>query len=103
MTGRSPVTTEEHRAAGNLVDRWAVTHIGRHGLRVLSFPCQAPYTFATPEEAEKQVRNLSAANSPARIAEVYGEQALGTFRASPVECWRMQDGRIGDPRGIYWD
>ncbi len=103
MTGRRPVTTEEHRAAGNFVERWAVTHIDRDGSRVLSFPCQAAYTFATPEEAEEQAGNLSSANSSARIAEVYGEQALGTFRASRVECWRMQDGRIGDPRGIYWN
>ncbi len=103
MSGRRPVTTEEHRAAGNFVDRWAVTHIGRDGLRVLSSSCQARYTFATPEEAEEQAGNLAAANSPARIAEVYGAQAVGTFRASRVECWRMQDGGIGDPRGIYWN
>ena len=103
MTGRRPVTTEDHRASGNFVARRAVTHVGRDGLRVLTSSCQARYTFATPEEAEEQAGNLAAANSSARIAEVYGEQALGTFRASRVECWRMQDGSIGDPRGIYWD
>ncbi len=103
MTGRRPATTEEHRAAGNFVERWAVTHIDRDGMRRLSFACQARNTFETEQEAQDSAARLLPANGAQRLLELFGNQALGTFRASRVECWRMQDGRIGDPRGIYWN
>jgi hypothetical protein len=95
---RPPVTLEEHREAGNTVERWAITNVYRDGERKLTFPCQGRYTEATEAEALASLAALLENNTAERLASVFGPQAIGTFKASRVECWA---GHF-DPVGIYW-
>lgn len=96
---KRPVTLEEHRAAGNIVTRYVVTHVNHHGMRTLTLACQGRHTYATRAEAEEWLGSFLANNSLERLAEVYGAQALGTFAVRPCECWA---GHF-DPCGIYFD
>lgn len=80
--------------------RWlfAITCIGKDGLRVLIGPAQGRFMKSTRAEAEEGLRQLLANNAESRLAEVYGKQAMGTFRVDEFECWHH-----GDPKGIYVD
>lgn len=96
---KRPVTLEEHREAGNIIKRWAVSYLGRDGMRRLFHAAQGRYTWATREFAEASAAEFDTEENRSRLAEVYGEQAPGTLRASLVNCWA---GHF-DPVGIYAD
>lgn len=76
--------------------RYNVTHIQRDGLRVLLGPAQGRFMKDTREEAEESLRALLASNSSERLASLYGQQSIGTFRVDSFECWDH-----GDPKRIY--
>jgi hypothetical protein len=84
---------------GETVQRFAVTHVNRDGMRTLTLGCQGRYTYLLHAEAEAIAQALEAHNGPQRIGECYGPQAIGTFRASRVTCYAGHY----DPIGIYWD
>jgi hypothetical protein len=52
----------------------------------------------TKEDAEAYLVTLFATNGEDRLVEVCGEQARGTFRVDPFDCYDH-----GDPKGIYVD
>lgn len=78
---------------------FAVTHVGRDGLRVLSRTAQGRDMFQSREAAEVWMREVLENTPPDTIRQVWGPNALGTFEVRECECW---DGH-GDPRGIYFD
>lgn len=75
-----------------------VTYRQKDGLRVLLGPAQGRRMKLTRAEAEDWLKALLENNSEERLASVYGEQAIGTFRVDPFDCWDH-----GDPKGIYVD
>jgi hypothetical protein len=75
-----------------------VTYKSANGLRVLLGPAQGRFMKKTRAEAEESLKALLTSNSQERLAQVYGRQALGTFRVDPFKCWDH-----GDPKGIYVD
>lgn len=90
----------EARLMAGGVTRYVVTHFGRDGLRVLSFPAQGRYTFATRAEAEAAMAALlDVEHNGNDLASVYGPQAVGSFEVRTCECW---PGHF-DPKGIYFD
>ena len=81
------------------VTRYVVTHVERDGLRTLTFGAQGRWTYETPEEAQERVEAILRGNTPARLAGVFGQQAVGTFAVRPCACWPDHF----DPKGIYFD
>lgn len=63
-------------------------------VRTLTFPAQGRYTYATKEEAEKQLKLFE----PSLRAKILGKRA-DTLEVRPCKCW---PGHF-DPRGIYFD
>ena len=78
------------------VTRYVVTHIGRNGLRTLTFGAQGRWTFATQEEAQARLDVLLSSNRGGKLTEVFGVSA---FEVRPCACW---PGHF-DPKGIYFD
>ena len=83
--------------------RYVATHIGEQGLRQLTRACQGRLTFATPEEAQHWLDAVLKNNTEKEISDAWGKQAVGTFEVRPVECYKTQNGELGDPKGIYFD
>lgn len=81
------------------VIRYVVTCMGRDGMRVLAQDCQGRYTYATLGEAADMAAAISGNNSRDNLAQVFGEQAIGTFEARACRCWPVHF----DPKGIYFD
>lgn len=81
------------------VRRWVPTCINRDGVRTLIGPAQGRYTYATREEAQSYCEAVSSVNSHDAIAQVWGQQALGTFEPREVECYA---GHF-DPTRIYFE
>jgi len=77
--------------------RYGITCKERNGLRGLTSSEQHRLK-ATPEEARVALDSLLTSNSEGRLAEVFGPQAIGTFRVDPIDCWSN-----GDPKGVYVD
>lgn len=75
--------------------RYAVTFKNKEGLRQL-VSAQAHALYDAREPAEDWVRLLYVNTGDERVAEIYGPQAVGSFRVDPVDCWDN-----GDPKGIY--
>lgn len=73
--------------------RYAITHISKDGLRVLSFPNQGRNHFDTQAEADKFLAALldPATNRPHVLRSVYGPHYLETIRAQPVPCFDHGD------------
>jgi hypothetical protein len=78
------------------VIRHAVTHIQKDGLRVLTRGAQGRNLHDARPEAEAWLAGFLKETDSNRIAEIYGAQAVGTFRVDPFDCWNS-----GDPKGIY--
>jgi hypothetical protein len=72
-----------------------ISYIDRHGLRVLLGPAQGRCMYRTAEAAAAHLTALLE-ESEERLVSVCGEQARGTFRVDPFDCWDH-----GDPKGIY--
>lgn len=79
--------------------RFALTHVGRDGLRKLSTANQGRHFYDTREDADEHLAALLAQNSKDRLAEVFGPQVVGTFAIRSVECYVPG----GDAVGIYFD
>lgn len=89
-----------YRQFGETVFRFAVTHRARNGCRVLTFPAQGRYTYATDDEASKALADLLGANSADRLRDIYGADALATFSVERVECWA---GHFDPCRAVFDD
>lgn len=82
------------------VTRYVVTHVNREGMRTLSAPAsQGRFTYATHEEAETALGNITGNNSANTLAQVFGPQALGTFEVRPCPCY---PGHF-DPMNVWFD
>lgn len=80
--------------------RYVVTHIGKDGLRTMTWPHQGRHTHATPEEARKAMAALlNVGVNRNDIPGVYGEQAVGTFEVRPVEVYPGHH----DPKTRYFE
>lgn len=73
------------------------THIDRNGMRTLTGPNQGRLFSNSKEEAETKLALFLKVNSESLIADVYGEQAVGTFEVRELKCYEN-----GDSRGIYF-
>lgn len=76
------------------VTRYVITHLGRHG-RTLIGPSQGRNTYATAAEAQAQLDAILKANTPERIAELWGEP----LQVRPCQCW---PGHF-DPKRVWFD
>lgn len=77
------------------VKRWVVTHIGKHGLRMLAHPCQGWYTYSTKEEAQAWIDAAMKNNNIETLERLYGFP----LEVREVDCYSDHH----DPVGIYWD
>lgn len=75
------------------VTRYAITHVGRLGLRQLTLANQGRNHYRTRADAERAMRLLE----PDLRAKVLGDDA-DTLEVRPVECYEH-----GDAIGIYFD
>lgn len=73
-----------------------VSFIDRDGNRVMQGPNQGRYMKATLEEAQQAAIDIVKTNGEARLASIFGAQAIGTFRADAFECYEH-----GDAVSIY--
>jgi len=71
--------------------RYAITHLGRDGLRVLTFANQGRNHYDGQAEAAKRLASFVQNNPVERLRDIYGEQAIGTFDVTPVECYDHGD------------
>jgi hypothetical protein len=74
---------------------FAITHIGRDGLRCLSFPNQGRHHYPTKWEAEKALLEFK---GPQGLPKVLTPEQVVTLEVRPVECYDH-----GDATGIFWD
>ncbi len=77
--------------------RYVVACRDRHECFALVRPAQGRFTFPDRESAAEWLGNLLAHNSDERLAEVYGDQAVGTFHVRQVECCPSHD-----PKCTIW-
>lgn len=76
--------------------RYVITHMGTgrmYTCRVLTFPAQGRYTYATAAEAQEQLTLFE----PSLRAKLLGDRA-DTLRVLAVECW---PGHF-DPKRTVW-
>ena len=85
-----------HVYEGTTMILFNVSFIDKNGLRTLVGPAQGRHMLPTREAAEKWLSAFLANNAPERLASIFGDQALGTFRVDPFDCYEH-----GDPKGIY--
>ncbi len=81
-----------------LCKRWALTHIDRNDVRVLTSANRGQYHYETREAAEKMLDSFLKNNSPERLAQLFGDRAPSTFAVREIECYSH-----GDAVGIYFD
>ncbi len=77
------------------VVRYIVTHIGRHGMRVMAHAAQGRNTYATAEAAQAWIDAAMANNSTDSLNQVYGMP----LEVRAVPCWPVHF----DPKTIYAD
>lgn len=79
--------------------RYAVTFIGRDGLRTFVRCNQGRDHFDTPAEAHEWMRAALSDNSAKRLNELYdGPTGVASFAVSPIDCYDH-----GDAVGCYPD
>jgi len=78
--------------------RYALTHINRDGMRVLTCQNTGRNHYHAASEAAGYLAAFIENNSRKTLVDVFGPQAWGTFRVSAVECYPH-----GDAAGIYPD
>lgn len=76
---------------------YAITHINRDGMRTLTYANQGRNHCETRAEAERKLAALVGNTDVARLEQVFGNQALGTFDVRAVECYDH-----GDAKSIYF-
>lgn len=77
--------------------RYVISRIDKDGLRVMIGPQQGRSTFATTQVADEYLKEVLKNNSEETLINIFGQQAIGTFRMSAIECWPGNN----DPKGIY--
>jgi hypothetical protein len=87
--------------------RWAVTVMGRDGLRTLMSANQGRNFRDDQRSAQIYLEAVTGNNSRDTLRQLYGDNP--GFQVRPVECWVMRDGNgnptgeTGDARGVYFD
>ncbi len=71
--------------------RYAITHIGRDGLRKLTFANQGRNHYDDPAGAARRLAGFIQSNPVETLRDIYGDQAIGTFEVTPVECYDHGD------------
>ena len=71
--------------------RYAITHIGRDGLRVLTFANQGRNHYDDQADAVRRLASFVQNNPVETLRDIYGDQAIGTFEVTPVECYDHGD------------
>lgn len=71
--------------------RYAITHVGKHGLRVLTFANQGRNHYDDRADATRKLTRFIQSNTVRTLQTVYGNHALGTFEVTPVECYDNGD------------
>lgn len=89
-------TTERPKKVFNVITKFNISFINKHGDRVLLGTNQGRFFKETREEAEKALQSMLTPENEGRWRDIYGEQAVGTFRVDPFECYEN-----GDATGIY--
>lgn len=67
--------------------RYAITHIARDGLRVLTFANQGRNHYDDQADAVRGLASFLQCNPEQTLRDIYGDQAIGTFEVTPVECY----------------
>lgn len=80
-----------------MVIRYVISHINRDGMRKMTYSIQGLNTRGSKEEAQKDLQNLLANNTKDNLIQIFGEQSIGTFEVSAIECY---DGHF-DPKGCW--
>jgi len=76
--------------------RYNITFVYKNGLRGLLGANQGRYFHDTRESAEAHLKAVLENNSEEKLLSICGEQAKGTFRVDPFDCYEK-----GDAKGIY--
>lgn len=76
-----------------------ITCIATNGLRTLIGPAQGRCMKKTRKEAEDELFEMLTSNSIGRLIEIYGKQAITTFRVDEFDCYEGHH----DPKHIYID
>jgi hypothetical protein len=76
--------------------RFNVSHVNPAGLRVMLGPNQGRHMHVDLDGAEMFLKDLLRNTGEERLAEIYGPQSIGTFRADAFECYDS-----GDAASIY--
>lgn len=71
--------------------RYAITHIGRDGLRKLTFANQGRNHYDDQAEAARRLAGFIQNNPVETLQDIYGDQAISTFEVTPVECYDHGD------------
>lgn len=66
------------------VTRFVITHVGKHGLRRLTFAQQGQFTYETREEAAAALEGLL---SPYGLCKALTADEMKTLEVRPVPCW----------------
>lgn len=80
--------------------RYATSFMARNGLRTLRGPAQGRCMASTRAQAQLSLDHFLdlGENGDSLLADIYGPQAIGTFRVDAFDCYDH-----GDPRSIYVD
>lgn len=78
--------------------KYNISFMDKNGLRTLCGINQGRFFKDTREAAEQAMRDIMANTGEDRLVEIYGKQAIGTFRVDAFECYDS-----GDAKGIYVD
>ena len=66
--------------------RYVLTTINKAGNRVMFQPAQGRHTYSK-EGAQVHLNELLYNNTPERLEEIFGKQAMGEFQVTPVDCY----------------
>lgn len=77
--------------------RFAITHVSRQGLRVLTLPAQKRCMFDTHDEARRAMVVLLSGSTRDQLELCYGPNAFDRFEVRAVPCWDT-----GDPDPAQW-
>lgn len=75
--------------------RYAITHIGKDGLRTLTFPNQGRHMFDSMTAAVLALMEYQ--NGEQSIRRVIGDDGYASLEVRPVDCYDN-----GDAKGIYF-
>mgnify|MGYP001423262646 CR=1 FL=1 len=79
------------------VIRYVLSRTDKDGLRIMVYATQGRHTYATRKQAQEHLNAFLKNNTQEQLLGVFGEQAIGTFEVSAVECY---PGHF-DPIGCY--